>query len=446
MNPESKEINRSIISLSLPAIATNITVPLLGLCDTAISGHLGNAIFIAAIAAGSTMLNVILWLCSFLRMGTSGLTAEAYGAKDLVRQTSILVRSVGTALTIGLLILLFKNTISDILLTVIDPSDETKALSTEYFHICAMGVPPLLCVLSINGWFIGMQNTVQPMIISITMNIINIAASFFCVFFADMGFRGVATGTLAANWITLILAILILIRFIKKRDIKFTKESFTSSKGGAKFVKTNINLFLRSFCIMGVSLAITATGARISDLTLAANALLMQFFILFSYFTDGFAYSAEALVGKFYGAKSRIGMKTTIRLLSAWGLSLVVIFTIIYLVFQEPILHILTDNIDVIEYCGSFAIYIILIPVVSAAAFILDGVYIGLGRTRRMLVTTAIGTFIFALILWMFIYSENALKSSSDTSNSFLWIAFLSYLFIRSIGLAVQLPRLIVKE
>lgn len=296
------QADRAILRLALPAIASNITVPLLGLCDTAITGHLGSEIYLAAVAAGGTIFNVILWLCGFLRMGTTGLTAEALGSQKKGATNIIFWRSVSLAAILGLLVIIIREPLLDLFMGIISPGEETSKAASLYFSICAWGIPPLLITLSINGWFIGMQDTMRPMLISISMNLFNVAASLIAVYGINAGFAGVAYGTLTANWAGLILATSVVFAYSKKVSLKPDLKRIIRGGGYGKFFRVSTDLFLRSACIMGVSLSVTAIGARMGDLTMAVNTIMLQFFLFFSYFMDGFSFAGEALIGKNAGA------------------------------------------------------------------------------------------------------------------------------------------------
>lgn len=426
---QNKSIHRRILALALPAIASNITIPLLGLCDTTITGHLGHTEYIAAIAAGSTMLNVILWLCGFLRMGTTGLSATAYGRRNREEQATVLSRAVFFAFLIGAAILLCSRPLLSLLLSIISPSADAAQLAADYFTICAWGIPPLLITLSINGWLIGMQNTVIPMVISIAMNVINVAASLIAVFILKTGFRGVALGTLTANWLALFIAIILLLRFIRGKGYVFSFSTIFRKGGFRKFFSVSVELFLRSACIMAVSTAVTSMGARMGDLTLASNAVAMQFFFFFSYFMDGFAFAGEALVGEAAGAANRHSLVTAIKALLIWSAGVAFTFLITYALTATALIDLITDIPEVRTACLSLLPAILLIPPLSFMAFILDGFFIGFTATRRMLLTTLAASVVFAAAMMIF-----------PLSNTLLWTAFLSYLFIRGIGLLIQLP------
>lgn len=428
-------INRQILALALPAIASNITVPLLGLSDTAISGHLGSESYLAAIATGTMMFNVVYLLCGFLRMATTGLTAEAFGRGSCESMGLVLSRSVYIAAAIGLFVIVFQEPLVSVLEWIISPQGESRQLAREYFAICVWGAPALLLTLSVNGWFVGMQNTLLTMIVSVSINVVNIALSLVLVFMFGMGFHGVAYGTLIANWAGLVLAGILLWRFAKKRGIgvKFGSDVF-KGEGVKRFFHVSGDLVLRSSCILIVTLAVTSIGARMGELTLAVNTVMMQFFMFFTYFMDGFAFAGEAMCGKYKGAGENELLRQTVKDLFKWGLGMGLCFALVYLVANDGIVGIMTDVYDVRSGVHAMRWFIVLIPVVSVWTFILDGIYIGLTATRRMFLTTLVATLVFGAV---------CLCGCDARGNEVLWCAFLSYLFVRGAGLFLQLPRTI---
>ena len=341
-------LNKEILRLSLPAIVSNITVPLLGLSDTAISGHLGRPEFIAAIAVASMMLNVAFWLFGFLRMGTTGLTAEAFGASDNRRILSVLMRSVLIALTVGVLFVILRRPMAEILLDFVGAERGVRELALEYYLLCIFGAPALLSTMSFNGWFVGMQSTFTAMIVSISVNVINIALSLLFVFVFDMGFIGVGWGTLIAQWIGLLIAAVLFVRFLRRHDIHVGEGNLLRG-GFAKFFRVNTNLFFRSACVMMVSMSVTAAGARLGSVTLAANAVMMQFFVFFSYFMDGFAFTGEALTGRFSGAGDFVMLRRSVRQLLVWSAGMALSFFLIYFFGLHAITSFITDDAVVVD-------------------------------------------------------------------------------------------------
>ncbi|MCI6856042.1 MAG: MATE family efflux transporter, partial [Bacteroidales bacterium] len=294
-------MHRRIFAIAVPAIVANIVVPLLGLLDLAIAGHIGTTAMIGAVAVGATMFNLTYWNFGFLRMGTSGMTAQAFGRNDRMDCASLFVRSSIVATAIGMAIVVLQVPLRELLLWAIEPSSNVRVLVVRYFGICVWGAPALLATMSISGWFVGMQNSVYQMIVSISVNVTNIIASLLLVFVFDAGFVGIAVGTLIAQWVGALLAFALAVRLARRHGLPQFRVSRDSFAGMGRFFKINTHIFLRSLCMMAVMLFFTSAGARSGDTVLAVNALIMQLFVVYSYFMDGIAYAGEALCGRYYG-------------------------------------------------------------------------------------------------------------------------------------------------
>ena len=434
------KLNKEILRLSIPAIISNITVPILGLSDTTISGHLGSELYIGAIAVGTMMFNVVFWLFGFLRMGTTGLTAQAYGARDNDECRKLLVRAGALGLIIGVVILLMHIPIRWLLLLLISPEGQVADYASDYFNICIWGAPALLFNMAVMGWFLGVQNTVVPMIISVSVNIVNIILSLCFVFLFDMGFEGVAYGTMISNWVGVGIAILYVLKFYEWRFPRICRTDILQLSDMGRFFKINTDIMFRSACIMAVSLIVTSIGAQLGALTLAANAIIMQFFILFSYFMDGFAFAAEALSGKFVGARDLQNLKRVINRLLLWALGVASVFTIIYIGGYKFIVSFITNEENVIATVDKYSLWLKLIPLVTVAAFIYDGIYIGLTATRQMLIATFLSAMAFLSICFIHPFGGNLIDLPQ---NHTLWIAFLTYLLLRGVMLGFYTKRLL---
>lgn len=434
------KLNKEILRLSIPAIISNITVPILGLSDTTISGHLGSELYIGAIAVGTMMFNIVFWLFGFLRMGTTGLTAQAYGARDNDECRKLLVRACALGLIIGVVILLMHIPIRWLLLLLISPEGQVADYASDYFNICIWGAPALLFNMAVMGWFLGVQNTVVPMIISVSVNIVNIILSLCFVFLFDMGFEGVAYGTMISNWVGVGIAILYVLKFYEWRFPKICRTDILQLSDMGRFFKVNTDIMFRSACIMSVSLTVTSIGAQLGALTLAANAIIMQFFILFSYFMDGFAFAAEALSGKFVGARDLHNLKRVINRLLLWALGVASVFTIIYIGGYKFIVSFITNEENVIATVDKYSLWLKLIPLVTVAAFIYDGIYIGLTATRQMLIATFLSAMAFLSICFIHPFGGNLIDLPQ---NHTLWIAFLTYLLLRGVMLGLYSKRLL---
>lgn len=409
-------MNKQILHIALPSIISNITVPLLALVDTTIVGHLGSASYIAAIALGGMIFNMIYWLFNFLRMGTGGLTAQAYGANQHQATSYILLRSLTIAGGIALTLLLLQRPIFQVTFHFVTATAEVRSLASIYFNILIWGAPAMLALYSFTGWFLGMQNARIPMCIAITQNVVNIAVSTLLVFGCHLKIEGVALGTLISQYTALLLAVIFC---LTKFDVKqhFELKAILDINTLKRFFQINRDIFLRTLCLIAVTTYFTSAGSTQGEVTLAANTLLMQFFIIFSYFMDGFAYAGEALGGRYFGAHDRLNFQRVARCLFAWGGALSVLFFFIYFLSGTSLLHLLTDDSQVINRAQQYLPIIYFIPLISFAAFLFDGLYIGTTATRYMLISMFCASAAFFVLIKV-----------CTLSNTLLWLAFLVYL------------------
>lgn len=431
------KLNREIIRLSIPTIVSNITIPLLGICDTAISGHLGSELFLSAIAVGSVMLNVVFWIFGFLRGGTTGLTANALGAGDIQEISRVFYRSLLIAFGAGILIVIFQAPVFKGLWWIAGANIEIIEPVKEYYTLRVWGAPALLAIIAISGWFVGMQNTFYPMLIAIATNVINIGGSCLLVYAFNMGFAGVAMGTLISNWAGLLISVVCIFIFLRGKMIKCGWQILIKGKW-LRYFTVNGNLFLRSWFIICVTMGVTAFGGRISTLTLAVNVIVMQFFQFFSFFMDGFAYSGEAMIGLRAGERNFEMLRKCASRLLLWTLGTGLIFSAGYFFGLESVAHLLTDSDIVAQGVLELTIWVSLIPILSCWAFIFDGFYVGITDTFQMMISTFISALLFFGILFTVYFSNNGLQFQSG--NSVIWTAFLSYLFLRGIYLGALWP------
>ena len=429
------KLNREILRLSLPTIVSNITIPLLGICDTAISGHLGSELFLSAIAVGSVMLNVVFWIFGFLRGGTTGLTANALGAGKQEEIAKVFYRSLIIACVAGILIIFLQIPIFNGLWFVTGGDGEIKDLVRDYFILRSWGSPALLATIAISGWFVGMQTTFFPMVIAITTNVINIVLSYILAFPGGYGFLGVAMGTLFSNWLGFLVSIGCMFFFLKGNILRCSFSTLIKGNWW-RFFSVNGNLFLRSLFIICVTMGVTAAGARVGTLALAVNIIVMQFFQFFSFFVDGFAYSGEALVGLRYGENNFLMLRNCVNRLLIWTLVTAIIFSIGYGIGLEGISSLLTDNESVVEGVVSLGLWVILIPLVSCWSFIFDGFYVGITDTFKMMVSTFIGGVFFFSVITLYHFETN--PDFPLQGNEIIWIAFISYLTVRGLYLAIM--------
>ena len=326
------QINRKILHIALPAIVSNITVPLLGLVDVSIVGHLGDTAYIGAIAVGGMIFNVMYWLFGFLRMGTSGITSQSYGRRDLPEVVRLLVRSLGVGWAVAFLMILLQVPLRDFALFIMEPTESVRHYAELYFNILIWGAPATLGLYSFTGWFIGMQNSRLPMAIAITQNVVNIVASLVLVFCLGLKVEGVALGTLVAQYAGLFIAFgawFSVYGRLRKYFCRIDLFGWSQMKG---FLSVNRDIFLRTLCLISVMLFFTSAGSWQGETILAVNTLLMQFYMIFSYIMDGFAYAGEAISGKYYGAGNKVGLSAAVRHLFGWGAVMTVAFTLLYII------------------------------------------------------------------------------------------------------------------
>ena len=322
--------NKEILDIALPSIVSNITVPLLGLIDVAIVGHLGSASYIGAIAIGSMIFNIIYWLFGFLRMGTSGMTSQAFGANDSQETARLLVRSCGVGFIVSVILILMQYPIEKISFALIHTTPEIYELTSRYFRICIWGAPAVLGLYSLSGWFIGMQNSRYPMYVAITQNIVNILASLLFVYGWGMKIEGIAFGTLIAQYAGFIMACLLWNHQYGTLLPHLHLKALTNRQAMSQFFQINRDIFFRTLCLIAVTTYFTSAGAKQGDIILAVNTLLMQLFTIFSYFMDGFAYAGEALTGKYIGAEQHDALRKMFGRLFRWGFGIAIAFTLIY--------------------------------------------------------------------------------------------------------------------
>lgn len=433
------KLNREIWRLSWPTILSNVTIPLLGICDTAISGHLGSELYLSAIAVGTVMLNVVFWIFGFLRGGTTGLTANALGKGDQEDIGKVLYRALMIALGAGILLIVFNPFIFNGLWILSGGDEVIKEDVAAYFTIRILGSPALLAIIAISGWFVGMQNTFFPMLIAISTNIINMAMSYLLVFPLGRGFIGVAEGTLISNWVGLIVAIICMLWFLRGRMLKCSLTLLFKGEW-TRYFSVNGNLFLRSLFIICVTMGVTAAGAGIGNLALAVNIIVMQFFQFFSFFIDGFAYSGEAMVGLQAGKNDSQELDRCVRRLLKWTMAGGLLFSVLYLFGAESITALLTDSHAVRMEAKSLTLLVALIPIVSCWAFIYDGFYVGITATFQMMFSTLLGGGVFFIM----IYASR--QDILPRDNFMIWVAFLSYLLIRGIYLAAFWRRTLINH
>lgn len=420
-------MNREILRIAVPNIISNITVPIMGIVGTMIAGHMGEAVeSIGSLAIGVTIFNFIYWNCAFIRMGTSGITAQAYGAGDNHTTTLMLARSVMVATAVGLLMLILQRPLGLAALRVMNGGEQVA----EYFFARIWAVPAGVLLFALNGWLTGMQNAIIPMIVAIMVNIIHIACSLWFAFPLGWGITGIAYASVVAQWTGVVITTLICWLHYRNKMSKITLAEVLDLAALKEFFTLNGDIIVRTLCIVTTYTFFTAASARMgNDIILAVNTILLELFTLFSYMTDGFAYAAEALTGRFIGAKDGLSLRKCVRRCMVWSIVVGIGYSALYTGFWRELLGLfIEDNAanstQILEYAGRYIGWIIAIPLAASLPFMMDGVMVGATQSRIMRNSMIIATIAYFGLF----FSLRPL-----IGNNALWLAFTSYMALRGV-------------
>lgn len=417
-------MNRQIFRLTLPNIISNVTIPLLGMVDIVIVGWYGGADLLAGIAIGGTIFNFLYWNFSFLRMGTSGFTAQAYGARDFKTATQTLYRAVSVAAFIGVAMLALQVPIDHLTRSIVDSSEPVKNAASDYFFMRIWAAPATLSLYAFNGWFIGMQNAKTPMWISIIINAVNLSLSTMFAFTFDMGIAGVGLGTAISQWSGVVAAVVVLRMKYRKIFQRFNPRGLYERVELLRFFKVNRDIFIRTFCICMVYVYFTMASSTMGDDVLAANNLMMQLFMVFSYMMDGFGYAGEALVGKYYGARNFPLMRKAVRYVIFWGFITALFCTALYAFWGENVLMIFKPTEAILQSAHQYIWWAVAVPLAGFLAFLLDGFLVGMTASSIMRNGMIISASAFFLFYWLL---------RDELGNNALWLSYVSFLFLRGI-------------
>ena len=417
-------MDKRIFRLALPNIITNITVPLLGIIDIAIAGRLGSAVYIGAIALGASIFNMIYWNFGFLRMSSSGFASQAYGARDLPEVMNVFVRSLAIGLGSGIAIILLQYPIGELAFKLVQSGPESIQHVKTYFRIVVWGAPAVLGMYAFQGWFIGMQNARIPMVIAIFNNVLNIVLSLLFVYGFGMKIDGIALATTLSQVISLLVAAGFWWKYYRRLMQYLRKETVWNKPAMRQYFRVNSDIFVRTFLLTLVTSFFTFASSGMGETILAVNALLMQFFMLFSYFMDGFAYAGEALTGRFYGAKNEAYLHWMIRRVFFWGGVVSLTAVAVYALFPDLILRIMTNDLFIIEHTKQYLFWTLLIPITGFAAFLWDGIFIGATASKEMRNAMLLSSLVFFASYFVF---------TPIWGNNGLWLSFILYLLVRGV-------------
>lgn len=425
-------MNRQILRLAIPNIISNLSVPLLGAVDTAVVGRLEHVYYLGAIAVGSIIFDFIFWGFGFLRMGTTGMVAQAYGEQNERKTRIILYRVLLVAAISSVFILLIQYPLIEASLYLVNASPEVEEYTRLYYHIRIFAAPATLALFGLNGWFLGMQNSTYPMIVTIFLNIVNIILNLIFVFRYNMTVDGVATGSLIASFLALGLAFILYRKKYGALKLEINWSELIEAEELRKFFSVNRDIVIRTLCLIFSYAFFTAKSAEMGDVVLAANTILLQMWYISSYGTDGFAYAAESLVGRFKGAKDNEQLKATVKANMLWGLGLGILGTTTYALLDTEIITLFTDKENVIAVAMTVVIWLIAAPVVNSVCFIWDGVYIGATATGAMRNSMLVATILVFIPVYYI--------SEPFAGIHALWMAMTAFMVARGVILSLYAP------
>lgn len=421
-------MNKTVLRLAVPSILANITVPLVGMADTAIAGRIGDASVLGGVAIASMLFDLLYWNMGFLRMGTGGMVAQAYGRRDFKDALNVYALGMATALAFAFLFLVVQYLYVEVAFRFIECSPQVEALAREYFFIRIWAAPATLSLNVFKGFFIGMQNAVSPMAVDVTVNVTNVVASIFFAWYAGLGFSGIAWGTLVAQYAGMVLAIALMFiyyrRFFHYMDLK---ESIKFSKM-KKFFMLNADLFVRSLSFLFIYAGLTSLAAGYGDVALAVSSIMMKLMLLYSYFIDGFAYAGEALSGRYIGAGDKVSLRRAVKVIFIWCAGIGIVSTFGYWAGGEWLFGFLASDPVVIEESAKYIPWLLVMPLVSCVAFTWDGIYIGATATRAIRNSMLCAVAGFFASYWLL---GNMWGVQS------LWVGYMVHLVVRSVYLTV---------
>ena len=407
-------------------ILSNVSVPLLGLVDTGVVGHLDSEVYIGAVAIGGTIFSFLYMGMNFLRMGTTGIAAQRFGAQDNDGLRVSLGQAIIVALLIAATVMILQWPVAQLAMYLLGAEGALQANSLEYFYIRIWSAPGTLANFVMIGWFLGLQNARVPLLIFLTINLTNIALDLLFVIVLGMKVDGVALASVIAEYSGLAVALFFASRELKRYSGHWPIAKLVRIREYAAFFSVNANLFIRTMALMFTIAFVTAQSTRMGSLILAANAILQQFQNLTAFGLDGFAHAAEALVGKAIGQERRDVLEKSVKLCLKWSLIFAVAFSLFYFAAGPLLINIVTDLPDVRETTMRYLPWMIISPLVSVWSFLYDGVYVGATRAREMrniMVFSAVAIFLPAWYLLQ------------PLGNDGLWLAFMLFLASRGIGM-----------
>ena len=426
-------MNKTILRLAIPNIISNISVPLLGLVDTYLMGQLDSPIYLGAIAIAGIIFSFIYWGFGFLRMGTTGITAQASGRNDETEVYYTFLRALIIAILVGLALIVGQQLVALIGFKIVSASTEIERIAKPYFYIRIWDAPAAIGLYALNGWFFGMQNARYPMIITVTVNVLNIVLNYLFVFHYGMKANGVALGTVIAQYSGFVLAIALFLWRYKHLTKKINTKILLNAAALIHFFKINFDIFLRTLCLIFTFSFFTALSENEGIILLAVNTILLQYVSIISYGIDGFAFAIESIAGKYYGMKNKVLLQKSIRYAFCWGFALSLLLIVSFALLRNNIVSFFTDDIAVISASKPYIWWLLILPLPAMVAYIWDGIYIGLTASKAMRNVMFVATFLLFLPTYFLLQPV--------IGNHALWLALVVFMLGRGLGLSLLAKR-----
>ncbi|MEO3431164.1 MATE family efflux transporter [Pelagibius sp. CAU 1746] len=425
--------NRRVWRLAGPIILANLTTPLLGAVDTAVVGHLPDPSFIGGVAVGSVIFSFIFWGFGFLRMGTTGFTAQAHGAGDTAELRACLLRPLGLALGFGLLVILLQSPVRSIALWAMDASAEVEGHTAVYFDVRVWSAPAALVNYVVLGWLLGVQRAQAALVLQLLLNGTNILLDLVFVIGLDWGVAGVAWATFLAESVAALAGLAFILGALKLRPVRTDWIRLRDPARLAALLRVNFDIFLRTLCLVLAFAVFTSDGAGFGDVILAGNAILLQFQSIVAYGLDGFAHAAEILAGSALGARNRATFRRAVVVCTLWGLAGALVATLVLLAVGPLLIALFTSLPEVRASAETYLWWVIASPLISVWSFLLDGIFIGATRTAAMRNAMLASLAVFLLADWLLL---------GPLGNHGLWLSFMIFMAARAVTLAVCYPAL----
>ncbi len=415
--------HKRVWAIALPMILSNISVPLVGLVDTAVIGHLDGAHFLGGVAVGSTLFTFILWAAGFLRMGTTGFAAQACGAEDGAALRRVLLQPLWLALLISLLVWLFQTPLLNLGLHLLDSSQALLDQARLYVGIRLYSLPAALANFVLIGWFIGAQNSRAPFILLLAVNLCNVALDLLLVVGLEWGVAGAAWATVISDYLGLLLGLALLQPILRRYPGQTDWLRALLLRGAAPLIRVNRDILIRTLALESVFYLLVVQGARLGDEVVAANAVLLNFLLLTSHGLDGLAHALEALGGHALGRQDKPALRKVLVVSTLWSLLLSCAFVLVFLLGGNTIIALLTDLPQVRQQAGTYLPWMAVMPLAAVWSYLLDGLFIGASRARAMRNAMLAALLLYLPLAW----------SLQGLGNNGVWLGFLCFMLLRSL-------------